>query len=240
MRLTHGRTEVELHELRTGSGMPLLLLHALGESSASWDETAMASWPGSVFALDFAGHGASEWVPGNAYVPEHFVAEADLALQAMGPTSECAVVGAGIGAYVALLLAASRTEIVRIAMLLPGRGLEGGGAVPDRKNRKITTLQEWETEAARRAEAYLPETDPGVSECEADIRPDDYVNAFAEGARRLLLSDTVAKQDHVPSWWRYVTAAAAGVSSTEGPYMQSNLASALIALREASTEENAA
>ena len=125
-------------------------------------------------------------------------------------------------------------------MLLSGRGLEGGGAVPDRENRKITTLQEWETETARRSEANFPETDPGVSECEADIRPDDYVNAFAEGARRLLLSDTVAKQDHVPSWWRYVTAAAAGVSSTEGPYMQSNLASALIALRDASTEENAA
>ena len=93
---------------------------------------------------------------------------------------------------------------------------------------------------ARRSEAYFPETDPGVSECEADIRPDDYVNAFAEGARRLLLSDTVAKQDPVPSWWRHVPAAAAGVSSTEGPDMQANLASALIALRDVTTEENAA
>ena len=59
MRLSHGRIEIELHPLRRGRGLPLLLLHQLGGGTNDWAEGSFASWQGSVYGLDFAGHAAS-------------------------------------------------------------------------------------------------------------------------------------------------------------------------------------
>ena len=69
MRLRHARIELELHELSQRDGPTLLLLHALGGSSADWAE-APALWPGRVCALDFSGHGRSDWLQGGGYLPE--------------------------------------------------------------------------------------------------------------------------------------------------------------------------
>lgn len=233
MRLIHGRTTIELHPLRSGEGMSLLLLHELGANSRCWDSSALDGWPGPVFALDFAGHGASEAVAGSAYTPEHLLADADHAQQEICREGSCAVIGAGIGAYVALMLAGARRDRVRAALLLPGRGLMGGGSVPRFEDREIANLDQWEADTARRVAHYLPGTDPGVSECETDVRPDDYVKAFAKGARRLLLSEAVGQQADVPEWWRHVTEVE---SSTPTP---SGFTSAVLALRDACNEENA-
>ena len=111
MRLQHARTALELHELSHRDGPSLLLLHALGGSSVDWSE-APALWPGRVYALDFSGHGRSEWVRGGVYLPEFLVADADIALAHIGAA---ALAGAGVGAYVALLLAGARHQQV------PGR-----------------------------------------------------------------------------------------------------------------------
>ena len=236
MRLVHGRTQIELHELREGAGVPLLLLHELGASALAWDDAVVASWPGSVYALDFSGHGDSEFNPGGAYPPEHFLAEADIALHAIRPTGECAVAGAGIGAYVGLMLAAARRDQIAAALLLPGRGLEGGGAVPDRENRTISSLEQWEAATERMAARYLPGTDRDVSECENDIRPDDYVKEFARAARRLLLSEAVSRQAEVPSWWHLLS----GDVVAAGEHAPSDFTSAVLALRDTCNEENAA
>src|SRR5262249_28271494 len=83
MRLRHGRISLELHELAQRHGPPLLLLHALFASSDDWGE-APALWPGPVYALDFSGHGRSDWITGGSYYPEQLAGDADAALQHLG------------------------------------------------------------------------------------------------------------------------------------------------------------
>ena len=187
MRLRHARTELELHELSHRDGPALLLLHALGGSSADWSELP-AAWPGSVFALDFCGHGRSARVQGGVYLPEFLVGDADVALAAIGPA---ALAGAGLGAYIALLLAGGRPDHVRAALLLAGRGLSGS-AHPDFDRPMMSML----SPAAH--PPLPPDCDPLVCALEADVRPADYVVRYAHAARRLLLHE-----DGTPRapWW---------------------------------------
>ena len=179
--IAHGDVSLALHVRRATAGEPLLLLHALGGSSADWG-VAVDAWPGPVFALDFAGHGDSGWRSGGAYTPELFAADADAALAVVGVA---AVAGAGLGAYVALLLAGTRPALVSAALLLPGRGLDGGGPRP--AGRVFAGV-------ATDAIAH----DPMVTTCEIDVRPPDYARAFGDAARALFL----AEHDGVPPpWW---------------------------------------
>jgi pimeloyl-ACP methyl ester carboxylesterase len=193
MRITHGRMTLELHELARRAGLPLLLLHSLGGSSADWGE-APATWPGPVFALDFAGHGHSEWVVGGAYCPEMLAGDADAALAHIGTA---AIVGAGLGAYVALLLAAARSAAVPAVLLLPGPGLAGGGPHPDH-GRKFPELMVVDRRPGI--------ADPMVRTLEHDVRPVDYAEAFARVATRILLGEDLQVR---PPWWDAVRRAPA-------------------------------
>lgn len=187
MRLEHGRVEVELHRLSNGTGRALLLLHELYGSAADWGE-GFAAWPGPSYALDFAGHGRSQWLKGGAYTAEVLAGDVDVALRHVG---EACLVGAGVGAYIALLVAAARRDLVAAALLLPGQGLEGGGAVPDfeKTPRSIADL-------AR----PMRGCDPMVCFLDQeDVRPIDYVEPFARQARRLILVEDGASR---PPWWQ--------------------------------------
>jgi len=180
-RIAHGDVPLALHERRAGVGEPLLVLHELGGSSADWGSEAEA-WPGPVLALDFAGHGGSGWRPGGAYTPELFAADADAALAVVGAA---AVAGAGLGAYVALLLAGTRPALVSAALLLPGRGLDGGGPRP--AGRVFAAVA-----------GHARDHDPMVASCEIDVRPPEYARAFGDAARAVFL----AEDDGVrPPWW---------------------------------------
>jgi pimeloyl-ACP methyl ester carboxylesterase len=185
-----------LHALGDGAAAapPLLLLHTLGGSSVEWGDVG-GVWPGAVFALDFSGHGASGWRPGGAYTPELLAADADAALARLGP---CGVAGAGIGAYVALLLAGGRPGLVQAALLLPGAGLDGGGPVPDPSRPPPRPLDARST------------CDPMVAWCDTDVRPPVYAQAFAAAARRLVLAEDGRPR---PPWWRAL-ADVASVSRT--------------------------
>ena len=188
MRLTHARTTLELHELSRRDGPTLLLLHALGGSSADWSE-APALWPGRVYGLDFCGHGRSDWVRGGVYLPELCAGDADMALNEIGAA---AIAGAGFGAYVALLLAGGRRASVPAALLLAGRGLFGGSASPDFDRPLVSVL----TSGANAA--LPPGCDPLLCALECDTRPPDYAARFAGGARRLLLLEDGSER---PPWW---------------------------------------
>jgi len=224
--LQHGRLALALHALgdaaprrdgatdgtRAEVELPLLLLHALGASAEAWRSAAPA-WPaGPVFAFDFAGHGASERVRGGGYMPERFLADADVALAAVG--DRAAVAGAGIGAYVALLLAGARPDHVPAALLLPGAGLAGAGPAPDSHT---TALESPEAAAAARAAAVrtmAPGTDPWVWAADQEWRPDAYVADFAAAARCLLLATAACLPDdspvpvtEAPAWWAVAASA---------------------------------
>lgn len=192
--VVHGRVALALFELRPGptGAEPLLLLHELGSSSRAWDGEP---WPGTgaVYALDLAGHGASDDRPGAAYTPELFAADVDAALAALGP---CRLVGAGLGAYVALLVAGARPELVPRAVLLPGRGLAGGGEEPV-ADMLAGFARDLELCAAGRPSAES--CHPAVWSCERDVRPADYARDFARAARSLVLLEDGEPR---PAWWR--------------------------------------
>ena len=208
MKLVHGRVKLELHERRSGEGTPLLLLHALRGSSEDWGDEFEAC-PGPVVALDFSGHGRSEWLTGGAYTPELLTADADAALAHLGRSA--AVVGAGLGAYVALLLAGARPAQVSAALLLPGPGLAGGGAVPD-----VGPPSEAAADAAavaRRRSVDGVQADPMLHVLDADVRPTDYVEAIAAAAHRLILLEDDRTR---PPWWEAARRSASAETAHDG------------------------
>jgi pimeloyl-ACP methyl ester carboxylesterase len=196
-RIAHGDIGLALHELRapgsdTGAAPRLLLVHGLGGSSRDWlarDADAFAAWPGSILAIDLAGHGESDTRPGGAYTPELCAGDVDAALAVLGP---CHLAGEGLGAYVCLLVAAARRDLVPATLLLPGAGLAGGGALPG-----IGSTVELVGTARRSA----GEADPLTRACALDIRPVDYAQAFAVSARAVLVARGVEPE---PPWWQAV------------------------------------
>ncbi|MFM2046163.1 MAG: alpha/beta hydrolase [Actinomycetota bacterium] len=122
VHLQHNRVTLALHKIREGSGRPLLLLHGLGEDAARVAATDPA-WAGPVWALDFTGHGRSTVPRGGGYSCEILMADVDFAL---GHIGEATILGRGLGAYVAFLIAGARPQLVRGAVLTDGPGLSGG------------------------------------------------------------------------------------------------------------------
>jgi pimeloyl-ACP methyl ester carboxylesterase len=169
--LRHSRIELALHDLRAGEGRPLIHLHGLGERSPASVPDPLVAWPGPIWALDFTGHGASTVPVGGGYFCELLMADVDTALAHLG---EATLYGRGLGAYVALLTAGARPELVRGAILDDGPGLRGGGTEP-------TTPY------------VLPEPlhtpgppDPyALFELSHDVRPPDYATTYARQAATL-------------------------------------------------------
>jgi pimeloyl-ACP methyl ester carboxylesterase len=116
--LTHNKVRLALHHLRprsaAASGRTLLLLHGLGERSPAEPPPWAAPWPGPIAALDFTGHGRSSIPAGGGYSAEILLGDADIALAAVGTAT---VVGRGLGAYIALMIAGARPAHVHGAVL---------------------------------------------------------------------------------------------------------------------------
>ena len=160
--LRHGKSELALHRLRVGAGddPALLVLHGLGERSPETVPPGAEQWPGGVWALDFTGHGASTVPHGGGYTAEVLMADADTALRHLG---EATVLGRGLGAYVALLLAGARAGQVRGAVLADGIGLAGGGVLPG------------SPALIRPGDDLGQAPDPyALAEMSRDVRPPDY------------------------------------------------------------------
>ena len=169
-RLRHSRVELALHELRPGAGRPLLLLHGLGERTPALAPPELAPWPGPIFGLDFTGHGRSAVPRGGGYTAEALMGDADTSVRHLGPTT---LVGRGLGAWVALLLAGARPADVRGAILRDGLGLAGGGPSPG-------TPQIAFPGPGRGAPDSF-----ALAELSRDLRPPDYATAFLRQANEL-------------------------------------------------------
>lgn len=167
--LTHNKARLALHELREGAGRPLLILHGLGGHSPERVPVELETWPGPVFALDFTGHGQSTVPAGGGYTAEILMGDADMALWHVGSAT---VVGYGLGAYVALMIAGGRSERVHGAILCDGHGLDGGGTEPG-------------AVVVRGVPERMDAPDPfALVELSSDLRPPDYAAAFAKLARQ--------------------------------------------------------
>ena len=127
--------------------------------------------PGRCCALDFTGHGAIEPVPaGGGYTAEILMADVDAALAHLGA---CTVVGRGLGAYVALLIAGARPELVRGAVLADGPGLAGGGPSPH----SPSVIGRRGTAAG--SDRRRPPDPFALVELARDVRPADYATTYA-------------------------------------------------------------
>ncbi len=97
---------------------PVVLVHALGETSADWAPVAEALAPEyRVYALDLRGHGASDW-PG-AYTIEQLTADLAAFLDALR-LGRVTLVGHSVGAPPAYLYAArSPDRVTRLVLEEP-------------------------------------------------------------------------------------------------------------------------
>ena len=191
VHLTHNRIHLALHTLRAADGPKLLLLHGLGEASPAAVPRWAQRWPGAVHALDFTGHGASTMPAGGGYTAETLMADADVAVQHLGTTT---IVGRGLGAYIALLIAGARAERVQGAVLADGPGMSGGPTSPT--SQPVVT-----------AEAVTSTPDPyAILELGRDLRPPDYATTFVRLANEgSVLNDPFAVTARfLPKWLRAV------------------------------------
>ena len=200
--LRHNQVELALHELRGGEGRALLLLHGLGERSPHAVPAEADAWPGPVAALDFTGHGRSTVPRGGGYTAEVLMADADAALTHLG---QATVLGRGLGAYVALLLAGARAADVRGVVLADGPGLAGGGAMPGSPSVLFPDPR-----------AVGPPDPFAFAELTADVRPPDYASSFVRQANHLSgLAEPITVAAHVRPEWLRAVVAEPGVRETD-------------------------
>lgn len=197
--LRHNKVDLALHRLRDGDGRPLLLLHGLGEASPAQVPDWADAWPGPVTALDFTGHGLSSVPHGGGYTAEILLADADAALAALGKVT---VVGRGLGAYIALMLAGARAADVRGAVLCDGGGLAGGPVGPTSQSFVIIPP------TGRPPDPYA------LFEMSRDLRPPDYAQLFVRLAVEASgLDDPIAVAAVVRPPWLAAVVEEVGVTS---------------------------
>ena len=173
--LTHSAVKLALHTLRAASSAnsdapTLLLLHGLGEHSPKHVPEQCNAWPGAIYALDFTGHGESTVPRGGGYTAELLMSDADIALAHIGNAT---LAGRGIGAYVAVLLAGGRPDLVRGTILLDGPGLAGGGSGSTSPFIVFPDMTQ------------ITPPDPFVlAELSVDVRPPDYLLEFVRLANQ--------------------------------------------------------
>lgn len=174
--LFNGDLPLALHTLAEGEGRPLLLLHGLGEESPRTRPAWTAAWPGPVLALDFTGHGESGVPVSGGYMPESLMSDVDLVLASRGT---CTIVGRGLGAWVGLLIAGARPDLVHGVVLFDGGGIAGGGPQPPTPH--VTVLP------AAAGAAGVTTPDPfALAELSRDPRPPDYALDYV----RFVLDDS--------------------------------------------------
>lgn len=161
--LRHNRIDLALHKLDPGENeghRPLLILHGLGEQTPE-RVPEFLEWPGPIYGLDFTGHGLSTIPVGGGYTSEVLTGDVDDALGHLGTST---ILGKGLGAYVALLIAAARPAQVLGAVLTDGPGLAGGGVQPGSPS--LAFPPPWSGNSAPDPLALL--------ELSRDVRPPDY------------------------------------------------------------------
>lgn len=191
IELAHNKITLALHELapaQAGStSPPLLTLHGLGERALE-PPTPWVNWSGGIWGLDFTGHGASTVPAGGGYTCELLMSDVDIALGHLGP---CTIFGRGLGAYIGLMVAGARPDLVRGVVLADGPGIRGGGSEP--------TSATWVDPPESNGTA--PDK-MALVELSSDLRPPDYATSFVHLLMALSEMDTplVVTAKNRPAW----------------------------------------
>ncbi len=140
--------------------LPLVLLHGLTESAASWQEVAVRlARRRTVIAWDARGHGGSDWSPEASYAGDAHFADVAGALNALG-VERCTLAGFSMGGGVAILTAGALPErVVRLVVV---------DAYPDPEmSPGSRQIAEWTASLAHRDDLVLP-FDPAIARAMAD------------------------------------------------------------------------
>src|SRR5438552_16390844 len=99
---------LKLHAIERGQGRPTLLLHGWLDHAHSFDLLAPLI-AGRTVALDFRGHGDSQWVgAGGFYHFIEYVADLDEVCEQLSPLEPVRIVGHSMGAAGDIVYAAAR------------------------------------------------------------------------------------------------------------------------------------
>jgi pimeloyl-ACP methyl ester carboxylesterase len=131
-----------LHALERGEGEPTVLLHGWLDHAGSFD-TLAPLLPGRTVALDFRGHGDSQWVgAGGFYHFIEYTADLDAVVEELSPRSPVRIVGHSMGAGVALVYAAARPGRVSHLTMMDAMPMNiSTKEVPDRLTRYLDDLR---------------------------------------------------------------------------------------------------
>ena len=96
-----------------GDGAPILLLHGMAANSHWWDLVA-PRWRGKLraVALDFRGHGDSDWAPGGVYTSDLWIEDIETSRRELG-WDRFILCGHSMGARMALAYAERRPDRLR-------------------------------------------------------------------------------------------------------------------------------
>jgi pimeloyl-ACP methyl ester carboxylesterase len=203
--LRHVRVQLALHCLRDTPGPKLLLLHGLAEATPETVPTSVADWPGSIWGLDFTGHGESQRPRGGGYTCELLMGDVDCALRVLGPST---ILGRGLGGYIGLLIAGARPQVVRGLIIADGVGIAGGGTEPTTPviDRPLTAP----------TDANVSGPDPfALIELASDLRPPDYAITFVNATLEDSVFDSpisIVTRSRAP--WLVAVAGCFGVRTT--------------------------
>ncbi|MEJ8280028.1 alpha/beta fold hydrolase [Pseudonocardia spirodelae] len=188
-----GGTRIRVRESGDPAGEPVLLLHGIGRSLEDWDPQHPYLSEYRVVAVDLAGFGYSDRVPGPATLEK--LADTALAtLDALGETRPAHVLGNSLGGAVALLISTRHPQRVASLVLADPAGF-GAEVTPSLRVLGVPVLGRFllghlDARAARRAERSLfvdgsLVTDERVARAvEIGKRP-EFVQTFAEIAAEL-------------------------------------------------------
>ena len=203
--LRHNRIDLALHQLRPASGndQPLLLLHGLGERAPSEVPIDVDSWSGSIWGLDFTGHGESTIPVGGGYSAEVLLGDVDAAINHLGTVT---LIGRGLGGYIALLAAGARADAGYGAIITDGPGLTGG------------TYESSVPQVARLVNVGQSPDPYALHELSRDVRAPEYALDFVKFStdRSDLAEPINVSAKYQPAWLKAV-AAAPGVASLPLP-----------------------
>ncbi|MFP6655654.1 MAG: alpha/beta hydrolase, partial [Myxococcota bacterium] len=146
-----GANELDLHVLEWSTeGVPLVLLHGLGNEAHLWDDFVPSITPHyRVLALDQRGHGDSDWDPEARYDAESMADDLEAMIETMG-IDRFVLIGFSMGGRVAMTFAGRHPDrlaglvVIDIGPELDPRGvMRIGNEMSEHREPVFSSIEEY-------------------------------------------------------------------------------------------------